>query len=337
MKKYIFVLIIFLLTSCGSGGGSATKSSDYFKYQWNINPKSIYYINATAKKGADINLISAWEYNKGGGVKVAIIDDCFDVNHEDLKDNIYQTYNAYDDSFDVSGYDCHGTEVAGVLGASDNGFGIVGVAPKVKLILIKVDFKLSPESDYIKAFEYAKDQGAKVINCSWGSADHKEPQSFKNEFESLKNANITIVFASGNGDENNTKIDLDQNGIDDESEDPNVIGVGATDENNDVTYYSNYGKNIDILAPGGAWPLGIKSTSDNGYSDVAGTSFAAPTVSGVIALMYAKDPTLTFDDIYQKLTQSADKIGIENGANYINGFDTYRAYGKINAKNAIEY
>ena len=336
MKKYILNLIVFLVVGCGGGSGTSEATGDYFKYQWNINPNSIYYSNGRATRGADINLTSAWQNNRGGSVKVAVIDDCFNVSHEDIRDNVYLTYNANDDSANVNGYNCHGMEVAGVLGAVDNGFGIEGVAPKVKLILIKVNFSTSPEGDYIKAFEYAKDHGAKVINCSWGSKDHNEPQSFKNEFSTLKDANITIVFASGNGDSNNTKINLDQNAsIDDESEDPSVIGVGATDETNDVTYYSNYGSNIDILAPGGTWPLGIRTTSNNGYSDVVGTSFAAPTVSGVIALMYAKNPNLTFNDIYQKITQTADKIGTQNGAVYNNGFDTYRAYGKINAGNAL--
>ncbi len=338
MKEILIILTAFLIVGCGGGSSATTDASgDYFKYQWNINPNSIYYQNGRATRGADINLTSAWQDNKGGGVKVAVIDDCFNVSHEDIKDNVYLTYNANDDSSYVNGNNCHGMEVAGVLGAVDNGFGIDGVAPKIKLILIKVDLDNSLEADYIKAFEYAKNQGARVINCSWGSINHNEPQSFKNEFASLKDDNITIVFASGNGDENNIKINLDQNAsLDDESEDPSVIGVGATDETNDVTYYSNYGENIDILAPGGTWPLRIKSTTNTGYGNVVGTSFAAPTVSGVIALMLAKNPDRTFDNIYEAITKTADKVGNLQDYN-ASGFNLERAYGKINAGNAINY
>ncbi len=336
MKEILIILTTILLIGCGGGSSTVVlnSSSDYFKYQWNINPDSFYYDNGSVTRGADINLIPTWNYTKGSGVTVAIIDDCFDANHEDLKDQVISTYNINTGSSYVGGKECHGTEVAGIVGASDNGFGIIGVAPKVNLILISFDFDNTSDDELVYAYDYAKNHGAKVINCSWGS--NHISQTLSNKLKDMKNANITVVFASGNGDKYNNKIDLDENGIDDESEDPSVIGVGATDETNDVSFYSNYGSNIDILAPGGG-DLGVPSTADYGYAEVIGTSFSAPTVSGVIALMYAKDPTLTFDDIYQKITQTADKIGTQNGAVYNNGFDTYRAYGKINATNAINY
>ncbi len=333
MKKYVFSLIIFLIVGCGGGSTMKGATGDYFKYQWNINPSSIYYSNGEATRGADINLTLAWQHNKGGGVKVAVIDDCFDTSDEDLRDNIYKTYNVNTGLSYVGGNNCHGTEVAGVFGASDNGFGIVGVSPKVELILISFDFNNTSDKEIASGFDYAKNQGAKVINCSWGS-EHTS-QTLSNKLKDMKNANITVVFASGNGDANNTKINLDENGIDDESEDSSVIGVGATNERNDVTYYSNYGSNIDILAPGGS-NIGILTTQDkNNYSYVVGTSFSAPTVSGIIALMYAKTPNLTFDEIYQKITQTTDQIGGTSADYNASGFDTYRAYGKINAGNAL--
>lgn len=337
MKKYIYSLIIFLIIGCGSGSETQKIIGDYFKYQWNINPNSIYYDEGKVTRGADINLSPAWQYNKGDGVTVAVIESCFDTTHEDLRDNIYLAYNVETKKLYQNGENCqymdkdeknHGNQVAGVIAGVENGFGITGVSPKVKLILISVFLSNTDESNLLYAFDYAKSHGAKVINCSWGSGYTSQPLSDK--LEEMKNSGITVVFSSGNDAK-----DLDKSGIDDESENQSVIGVGATDETNDVAYYSNYGSNIDILAPGGDY-IGIYTTKDdNKYEKVKGTSFSAPTVSGVVALMYAKDPTLTFDEIYQKLTQSADKIGIENGATYINGFDTYRAYGKINAGNAL--
>jgi len=302
-----------------------------YEKQWSINPKSIYYAEGRVVKNADINVTEAWEKTYGEGITVAVIDDCFDANHEDLYSNVYKTYNANDDSSNVSGSNCHGTEVVGVVGAVKNDKGIIGVAPNVKLILISINLENSTESDFVKAFEYAKDNGAKVINCSWGS--NNESQVLADEFESLRNSNIITVFASGN-----ENLDMDQAGINDESEDPNVIGVGATEgETNDVAYYSNYGSNIDILAPGGSTELGVLLLKDgNNYDMAAGTSFASPCVAGVVALLLSQNPNLTFDDVYTKITQTADKVGLENDANYIDGFDKYRAYGKINAGNVLQ-
>ena len=295
----------------------------YYKYMWHINPNSIYNQKGEVLKGADVNITKAWEKTYGEEVTVAIIDDCFNINHPDLYSNIMNTYNVNTNSTDVSGQKCHGTEVTGVVGAVKNTQGIIGVAPKVKLILISINFEKSTDSQFVEAFEYAKNQGANIINCSWGS--YNISQILHDELKSIHDKNIKIIFASGNDNAN-----LDENGINDESEDPNVIGVGATGENNDVTYYSSYGSNLDILAPGGS-DIGILSTKEsNKYDYVLGTSFAAPIVSGAVALKLSLNPNLTFEQIRDSLIKTADKIGIENGAYYINGFDKYRAYGKIN-------
>ncbi len=306
------------------------KENPYYKYMWNINPDSIVYKEGDAKKGADINITPAWQKTFGSDIYVAVIDDCFNAYHEDLKDNIKLTYNANFGTTDVNIHNrnnCHGTEVASVLGAVNNDKGIVGVAPRVKLLLISVDFINSSEATLIKAFEYAKQKGAKVINCSWGSYNSSE--ALHEEFKKIKDSNITIVFATGNDN-----IDLDEEGYNDESEDPNVIGVGATDETNDVSLYSNYGSNIDILAPGG-YSIGILVASRDDYGIERGTSFSAPQVSGAIALKLSLNPNFIFDDIRDCLIHTADKVGIENGAKYIDGFNIYRAYGKINVGSFI--
>ena len=194
---------------------------------------------------ADIHIEEAWNITKGSGVKIAVIDEGFVANHEDLAANVIGTYNADTGSNDVS-YDgkdaAHGNTVAGFIAAVANNIGIVGVAPEAKLILIKQEN--NDDANTIKAFEYAKNQGVKVINCSWGS-EHVS-QAVSDELKSLYDANITVVFASGNDGK-----DLDSSGINDESESPWVIGVGASGENNDVTVYSNYGSNIDLISPAG--------------------------------------------------------------------------------------
>lgn len=372
-----------LLGGCSGGGGSTTteasktetpmtetpvndisnvSSEKYYKYLWHIDSENSNQENIAQEvsralnevyelsnidKEADINILDAWKVTQGKGVIVAVIDDGADVNHEDLKDNIILTYNADNDTTDISnisnniGDALHGNTCAGFIGSPINGTGIIGTAPESKLILIKQDE--GSDVKVIKAFEYAKNNGAKVISCSWGT--NQVSEAVVAELKSLYDAGITVVFASGNDG-----VSLDGS-ADDESEVEWVIGVGASGENNDVTSYSNYGKNIDILAPGGntQTSVGILGLDDSGtqgstdnyglvsnnYAFTLGTSFATPVLAGVVALMYSVNPNITPKQIRDILITTADKIGGEN-ANYQNGFDEKRAYGKVNTFKAVE-
>ncbi|MCF6330590.1 MAG: S8 family serine peptidase [Sulfurimonas sp.] len=337
-------------------------SEQYYKYLWHIDSQNSLnkevtqevsaalnnsYIIDDIDADADINILDAWKITKGKDVIIAIIDDGADVNHEDLKANIILTRNIDYGIADVSNtsndinFASHGNTVAGFMVAPINGIGIIGTAPEAKLIIIKQE--LAIDSKIIKAFEFAKNNGAKVINCSWGTENVSE--AIIAELKSLYEAGITVVFASGNNG-----LSLDDN-IADESEIEWVIGVGASGENNDVTDYSNYGKHIDILAPGGniGKSIGILGLDDTGtqgstnnyglvsnnYTFAAGTSFSTPVVAGVIALMYSVNPNITPKQVREILIATADKIG-GNDANYQNGFDIKRAYGKINATKAIQ-
>lgn len=358
-KSIYFITAItlsVLLNGCGNSSSKNTSATEvenepYYKYLWHIDSKNSYFNTKgyAINSNADINITEAWKSTKGEGVKIAVIDDAFDVNHEDLKDNIYITYNVDEDSNDVSNQypttdeygTSHGNTCAGFIVAPINGKGIVGTAPESKLIAIKL--LSSTDSDTIKAFEYAKNQGAKVISCSWGTENISS--AVNNELKSLYDANITVLFASGNNGK-----DLDQSGINDESESDWVLGIGASGENNDVTSYSNYGSKIDILAPGGDAQdsiglLGIddsgtrgssnqKALVTNNYAFQDGTSFATPISAGVVALMYAVNPKITPAQVRSILTNNSDKIG--NNANYdSNGFDSKRAYGKLNAGKVV--
>lgn len=378
IKFSIIVASFFIFTACGGGGGGGSSSNetdtstttqentalatDYSKYAWNINEsidsnyKSTYKID----DNAHINLSAAWNTTKGKksnaeAIKVAIIDEGFEVSHPEIKDQIFATYNVMTGTTDVSNTSTstfsHGTAVAGVIASK-----YLGVAPEAQLILINIDLlddyqssSTLTEADLITAFQKAVDLGAQVINCSWGGGTVSGILSAK--IQELKDNNITVVFSAGNDSSN-----LDSDGTTDESELSSVIGVGASSVENDITSYSNYGSQIDLIAPAGGNTtdglLGVLSldlTGTNGintstqlglvnynYSFVQGTSFSAPTVSGVVALLLAAKPTLTANEIRQILIDTADKVGTSNGADYsVNNFDVKRAYGKINAGNAM--
>ena len=360
-------MLALILQGCGGGSSSSNSVSTnppstpttpvsstqasgepYYKYAWHLDAANNALNDAgyTINPSADIHIQEAWSVTKGAGVKVAVIDDGFEVGHEDLQSNIIAMYNADDGSQNVaySGNDgTHGNTCAGFIVSPVNGVGIVGVAPDSKLIAIKQES--SSDADLIRAFEYAKNQGAKVISCSWGTS--QVSQAVETEMKSLYNAGITVLFASGNDGKS-----LDTNGIHDESEVEWVIGVGASGENNDVTSYSDYGSNIDILAPGGdtdrsSGILGIDDMGakgggnqlglvNNNYSFTDGTSFACPVATGVVALMYSVNPSITPKRVREILIQTAEKVGgtSQYGSN---GFDKSkkRAYGKINANQAV--
>lgn len=321
----------------------------YYKYLWHIDSANSHdeYIIGEISTDADINILDAWKITKGKGVKVAVIDDGGDINHEDLKANIYLVYNADDGTADISNKSnnidsiSHGNSCAGFIAAPINGVGIIGSAPESKLILIKQDE--ASDAKTIRAFEYAKNNGAKVISCSWGTGDVSDAVTA--ELKSLYDAGITVIFASGN---NGKSLD---DAYTDESEVQWVIGVGSSGENNDVTSYSDYGTKIDLLAPGGDTQdsVGILGLDDSGtqgstnnyglvsnsYAFMDGTSFAAPIVAGIVALMYEVNPNITPKQVRDILIATADKIGGTN-ANYQNGFDEKRAYGKVNALKAVQ-
>jgi len=372
-KHLLFISILLTIHGCGGGGGGTTETTDdstvngdptvngdisggngepsgepYYKYAWHFDSQnSVSQGVESIVTGSDINILTAWQTSMGEGVKVAVIDDGFDINHEDLKENIAIVYNVDDDSNDVSntngdGTGMHGNTCAGFIVSPINGKGSLGSAPKSKLIGIKLIS--SEDAETIKAFEYAQQQGAKVINCSWGTSNVSQAVTAK--LKEVYDAGITVVFASGN-----YANSLDEPNVNDESEVEWVIGVGASSEVNDVTTYSDYGSNIDVIAPGGDTELylGILGLDDTGsfgdtnqkglvsdsYAFTNGSSFAAPITTGVVALMYGVNPNITPAQVREILTTTADKVGGSN-ANYINGFDEKRAFGKINATKAVE-
>ncbi len=349
-------------SSSTSNSTLLAKDEPYYKYSWHIDSKN----SVLNTKGypidqkADINILEAWKITKGKGVKVAVIDpEGFDIDHEDLKANICNTYNVISKNEDVSSPNIsieesqHGNTCAGFLVAPINGKGIIGTAPESKLIAIKMGKDVF-DTDIIKAFEHAKQQGAKVISCSWGTGNISA--SLTNKLKSLYDDGITVLFSSGNDDRNldNITEKYPANHID-ESESEWVLGIGASAENNDRALYSNYGKEIDFLAPGGGnfyedeIKLGLLGIDDSGnkgstrqlnfvnnnYAFGSGTSYATPIVAGVVALMYAINPSITPKQIRDILIKTSTKIG-GTDAKYAHGFDEKRAYGKINAGEAVK-
>ncbi|MCM3358148.1 S8 family peptidase [Psychrobacillus sp. MER TA 171] len=260
----------------------------------------------------------AWEKsNKGESIIVAVIDTGCDFNHPDLEEAIIDGYNfTTDDNGDVNiymDYRGHGTHVAGIIAARENNQGIIGVAPKSQLLVLKTIDKNGKGNlqNVIKAINYAirwngpKNQKVSIINMSLGGVQH-----FEELYEVIKEARkkgVLIVAAAGNdGDGRPDTQEISYPGFYQE-----VIQVGSINEDLTLSSYSNTNINLDFVAPGGA----ILSTFLNGqYALLSGTSMAAPYVSGALALILNlhkehHDPVISSFLSYSYLFKHAKKLG----------------------------
>ncbi len=317
-------------------------SSEPYQYQqWYIENNATFYDQNGIDANAHIHADNFLGLYSGNGVKIAVIDDGLDVNHEELNGSIIATYDSASGGTDVSetnSDDYHGTAVTGIIGSRVNLKGIHGIASKSQIIFIKYQPRMT-DSEIVDLFNKADEFGADIINCSWGTGDVSD--AVKDKIVDLANngrggKGTIIVFSSGNDD-----ADMGN----DESSIPEVISVGATDKYNERASYSNYGVNLDVMAPGGYFEgittidvSGVNGANEGGYilyDDVnyfAGTSASAPIVSGVVALMLEKNPNLTRVEIENILKNSSDKIG---SIDYIDGRNDYYGYGKINLTNIM--
>ena len=244
-----------------------------------------------------IRLPQAWGVTIGSPtIRVAVIDSGLAVDHPDFGSQVdwENAYNFLDDSDDVDDDNGHGTHVAGIIGATtNNGEGIAGVLWQCELLPLKVLDNEGPIWALEKAILYAaglldephNPKPVDIINLSLGFG--KNSDILKEVINKAHDVGVLIVAASGNHEDNNNKAIMYPAAYD------NVIAVGAVEYNNSapplIAYYSNYGNDLDLVAPG----TGIYSTVpskkdwDGFYTYKTGTSMAAPHVAGVIGLMLA--------------------------------------------------
>ncbi len=292
---------------------------------------------------AGVNVAGAWKHTKGKGVKVAVYDEGIDIDHIELKENVYAFANFNDENTNVpysaNESSWHGTAVAGILAAKENHRGGVGIAPEVSLYAVR--YSNDSVSKDVEAFKWLMSEGVSIINNSWGT--YAQLDAYSKIFRELAvdgrdGKGIILIFASGNENQN-----LDADNIHDESESPYVFSIAASTETNLIANYSNYGQSIDFTAPGGSNKSGlftIDATGAKGYNssdfnyNFVGTSGAAPIVSGTVALMLSVNPDLTRANIYKILKNTSSKLG--NYQYDENGHNVYWGYGKINATRAVE-
>ena len=335
----------------------------------------------------------AWSQASGQGVIVAVVDTGVDYNHPDLAANIWTNTreianNGVDDDQngfvdDVRGWDfsscptCipakapdndpmdgfgHGTHVAGTIAAvGNNGIGIVGVAPKAKIMAVKglTDSGSGSISDLAMGIVYAAKNGAKVINNSWGCGYCPTNPVAEDAVRTAMGLGAVVVFAAGNSGANDVVNRSPQN-----MQSPKPVVVSASDPWDKRASFSSYGATVDIAAPGGgAWfdasnnalrnILSLKASQCGAsmcpealvvggqYVRQAGTSMAAPHVAGAAAVVLSRAPGATPDNVRTILRSYAEDIGpsgadVEFGAGRLNlaravGVTVARPVGRITA------
>jgi subtilisin family serine protease len=260
----------------------------------------------------------AWNTTIGDpSVLVAVIDTGIDYDHPDLAANYVPLgYDWADNDNDTMDEYGHGTHCAGILAAvMNNNIGIAGLA-QVRIMAEK-GFRgvFGDEVALAKGIIHAVDQGAKIINMSWGGAFHSMLI-----YESVKYAydhGVLLIAAAGNsaGAHRFFPAAYDE-----------VIAVSATNENDDPTVWTTFGEHIELAAPGNR----IYSTWwDDSYESKSGTSMACAYVSGVAALIWSQFPNATRDWVRTHLRYTADDLGNL-------GRDVYYGYGRVNARKAVQ-
>lgn len=290
---------------------------------------------------ADIDGKEAWDLSVGSSTIVAVIDNGVLYTHEDLANQMWDgsacktetgdTLNNCNHGYDfasstspdltplpdlrigTSTYDgYHGTHVAGIIAAQmNNGVGVIGIAPNAKIMALKFGLDVASE---VKAIDFAIQNGAKIINASYGGSEFSQAEY--DAIARFRDAGGIFVAAAGNGGLDVIGDDNDTQPIYPASYDlPNIISVAATDQNDEMPTFSNFGdESVDLGAPG----RNIMSTitedgTDAAYGRLNGTSMAAPHVAGVAALIRSLYPSATASAVKNVLLGSGDELASLSG------------------------
>ena len=309
-------------SSGGGGGGSSAQSVKEQPKQTaeelENSKTSNDLINWAANK---INAPTAWTQSTGTGIKIAILDT--GVNPiNDLK--VYGGYNFVNNNQDTTDHNGHGTMMASIIAATHTNTttGLLGIAPDAQIYAVKImdDQGNINVQHTISGIQWAIDNNMQIISIGWYINDQNN--ALKQILETAYNKGILIIAATGNTE----KI---THGIGYPAEYSSTIAVTAIKENTHKLEQASTGTEIELAAPGeNIYTIGL----DNKIHLNTGTDYATMYVTGVAALVWAKNPSLTNTQVRNILRQTATNLQGSNGSNR----DTTFGYGLINATAAIQ-
>ena len=325
INRTVFASIFLLLLASFTWAKSTAPNDPLFYRQWaldndgsqsvNIDFDNLHSIEQKAVSGVDIGWVKAQALILKSDLQpviVAVIDSGLDINHPDLVGRIAPgAFDFLTQSNVMSDPTGHGTEVAGVIVANtNNGIGISGIAPSsVKVLPLRIlgrdgeyqnfSYKGKLLSDYAAdAIRYALEHKASVINMSLGWPKLADTSNVRKAIQEAEAAGVLIVAAAGNDRKANPSFPCSYSG---------VMCVGSVSNNGAMTYYSNLGGAVDVLAPGdditSTFPMMLESKvmRTQGYESVRGTSISAPIISAVAATLRSINPKMPLSELRARI------------------------------------
>ena len=304
-----------------------TYNDPRYEYQWNLHSSS----------GFGLGMDNVHFITKGHAASIAVVDNGINLGHPDLSvtsswDATSGTVPAKNYSYKTNEVNHHGTATTGLIGAQINNVGIAGIAPSSSLIPISVQFNSSSTTENLtNAIYYAANNGADVISNSW-SSNKDIPilnSAISYALSSGRNGKgAVIVFASGNQSQSSSRYPHASN--------PNIISVGNIDSLGIRYPTSNYGPDLDIVAPGTDMEL---LSGDGDYINASGTSLSCPQVAAIAGLMLSENPELTNLQVSEIINKTAVRISTytftDNSERPHGLWNNEVGYGLVNAMDAV--
>ncbi|AGZ46570.1 type VII secretion-associated serine protease mycosin [Actinoplanes friuliensis] len=269
-----------------------------------------------------LNVAGAWTYSMGAGVTVAVIDSGVDSDHKDLQGQVLPGLDLVDPDgdgdTDLVG---HGTTVSAIIaGRSDDDAGVVGIAPKAKILPVRV---LDRENRYddamivAKGVRWAVDHGARVINLSLGGNGSSPALAAALDYAFAKD--VVVVACTGNASTSSSS------GVWYPAREPGILAVAGMEKDGDILWSGSItGKETVVTAPA----TQLVGARPDGYWRVQGTSFAAPMVSGTAALIRSRWPTMSAGEVINRIIKTAKDRGAT-------GRDPQYGYGMVDPTGAL--
>ncbi|MBN1404585.1 MAG: S8 family serine peptidase [Opitutales bacterium] len=306
----------------------------YWPLLWNLESSQNY----------DINALETWDTTRGySSVKVAVFDLGIQNNHPDLP--VADGYNAtpvgtVNEWYPTEDWQNHGTAVAGFINATiDNSLGVVGVAPDVTLLSVKIAYQYNyltktfriDDDRVVAAINWAREQHCRVTNHSWGRSPTAPSAKIAEALENARIGSNMLHFASAgnNGRESSTDRSLRW-----PATASSVIAVGAIGKNGSRSDFSAFGSKLALTAPGSGL-ITTDRTGADGYAtadyapNMQGTSFSSPIAAACAALVISKNPALTAAEVEAVLCSTARDLGTT-------GHDSYYGYGLVQPQTALD-
>lgn len=284
VKRFWSTTGVVALTGALLLTSAPTASADYIRdKQWVIDV---------------IDFKKVWSESQGQGVTVAVVDSGVDGGHPDLTGQVLKGKDFTGGGDAQNDTDGHGTGMASIIAGhghgGSNSAGVMGLAPKAKILPIKTG-NGSVGKDWPSGVRYAVDHGASVINLSFGDSLAQPGSQGAEAIEYAQQHDVVVVGSTGNEGEA---------GVEYPAKLPGVVAVGAVDESLNLWSDSNFGDGVTLTAPG-VNIVRADTNHSNGYSSGTGTSDATAYVSATAALVRAKYPDLTAGQVINRLVKSA--------------------------------